>query len=120
MFCFRSVLVVAAACVSILATAASVEQVVVVAIYQDHVLQFTKAPGRVVSRQDAGAYFEWVNEREFLLHAHLVEGATYIVEADVQRIEVHQFPDGWGARSKRPYSTYYLYAKSATRSESKK
>ena len=91
-----------------------------VAIYQDHVLQVTKTPGLGVSRHDAGSYYEWVNEREFLLHAHLVEGATYSVEANVQRIEVHQFPEGWGARSKRRYSTYYLYAKSATRSEGKK
>jgi hypothetical protein len=102
------------------AAATPVEQVTVLAKYQAHALQVTEGSALAVPRHYAGFYGEWTNEPDFSQRRRLVEGATYRVKARLTRTEVRQFPEGWGARSGKPYSIYHLQAESATRVEDRK
>ena len=52
-------------------------------------------------------------------HDRLVEGAVYRVTGSIVRADVSRFPQGWGARSGKPYTTHYVRAASATKAENK-
>ena len=96
------------------------EQVTVLARWQNQRLQIIESSGLTVPLHLAGFYVEWANEQKFVRHQHLVDGSTYRVVGSVVRTEVRRFPDGWGARSGKPYSTYHVQARSAQRVKDKK
>lgn len=97
----------------------SARQVVVVVTYQTSALQVTDSSALAIPLHHAGRYVEWTNEHEFLASRRLTEHATYEVTARVARVEVRQFPPGWGERSGKYYSTYFLRAMAAKRLEGK-
>ena len=92
-------------------------EVIVLARWQNQKLQIIESSGLPVPLPHAGFYVEWVNEQEFTRRQHLKESTTYRVVGSVAGTEVSRFPEGWGARSNQPYSTYYVQAESATRVE---
>ena len=96
------------------------EQVTILARWQNQRLQIIESRGLAAPHPLAGFYVEWTNEREFTRHRHFQEGATYRVVGRVVREEAGRFPDGWGARSGKPYSTYHVQARSAKRVKDKK
>lgn len=96
------------------------EQITVLARWQNQRLQIIETSGLAVPPHLAGFYVEWANERGFVQRQHLVEGSTYRVVGRVVRTEVRRFPDGWGARSGKPYSTYHVQARSAKRVKDEK
>ncbi len=105
-------LLAAGICSVVLANAAA-RQVVVVAALQRGRLQAADCGGVAVPRHHVGCYVEWTNEHEFLANQWLAEHAPYQITANVARVEVRRFPEGWGKRSGQYYSTYYLQAVSA-------
>ena len=111
--------VVLAGCLST-AAVVSAEPVTVIARIQDQKLRVMESSGVATPPHYAGFYVEWANEKEFLERQRFVEGATYRITGKVERSDVRRFPAGWGARSGKPYSTYYVRAESAARLEEKK
>ena len=102
------------------AAVVSGEPITVLAQFQDQKLRVIESSGVAAPRHHAGFYVEWANEMDFLERQKLVEGATYRITGHVDRSEVRRFPVGWGERSGRPYSTLYVRAESAVRTEEKK
>ena len=121
-FPLRTWLLLAGATLSFSAVAGDslAEQVTVFAKFQDQRLRVIGSTGLGAPHYLAGYYIEWANEQEFVKHERLVEGATYRVTGSVVRANVSRFPEGWGVRSGRPYTSYYVQAESATKAENKK
>ena len=95
------------------------EQVVVTVKYEHQTMHVTSSVDLRIPRTHAGSYVEWTNEREFLARRRLIEHATYQVTANIVRVNVSQFPAGWGDRSGKSYSTFHLEALSAKRFKEK-
>ena len=108
-----SLLVAAVATCFIVSASAASEKMVILVKYQDNALQVLGSKANALPLHYAGHYIEWTNEREFVEKHKLFDQATYTITASVERVESRKFPEGWGERTGRNYSTYFLKALSA-------